>query len=210
MGLDIKICGLTNVDDAALACELGADFLGFVIYSRSPRAVTAATVTSIVKALPPETRCVGVFVNEPLDTVRRVVEDAGLYAAQIHGDESGAAFADVDFRLWRAVRMTGDRVSPEPSEWANAQRLVVDAAPPGVYGGAGETADWPAAAVLARQQPVMLAGGLVPENVAEAVATVAPAGVDVSSGVEAEPGRKDPARLKAFIENARGALSGPT
>jgi phosphoribosylanthranilate isomerase len=205
MALDIKICGLTNVEDAQFAAEQGADYLGFVFHAGSPRYVTPAAVRGIVAVLPSATRCVGVFVNAPRVAVERVAADCRLHAVQLHGAEGGGEFRDLPVPVWRAVCCRQDTWTPDPRHWT-AERYVVDAAA-GVYGGSGEKADWNQAALLGRRYPIMLAGGLTAANVAEAIARVRPVGVDVSSGVEASPGRKDPRKVAAFIAAAQGAVS---
>jgi phosphoribosylanthranilate isomerase len=129
-----------------------------------------------------------------------------LYAVQIHGDETAGEFRGAGLTVWRAVRLGGGTYRPDPASWP-AERYVVDAAVPGQYGGTGRPADWQAASALARRFPVMLAGGLTPRNVADAVRAVRPVGVDVASGVEIEPGRKDRRKVAAFIGAARQATS---
>jgi phosphoribosylanthranilate isomerase len=202
--LEIKICGLTHADDALDALEAGADFLGFVLYAKSRRHLTPSALERLRRRLPREARCVGVFVNATPAAVAKVMRECGLYAAQVCGEESAADFAKFRLRLWRVVRSTKGRWAPNPGEW-KAERFVVDAPGP-QYGGTGECADWNRAGVLARARPVMLAGGLTPLNVAEAVRVVRPAGVDVASGVEAVPGRKDPVKVRLFIQAARAAF----
>ncbi len=200
----IKICGLTTFDDALAALEAGADYLGFVTYSKSPRGIDATVLRAICEKLPVGTRTVGVFVNASRAAVETVACDCGLTVVQLHGDELGEVFQGLYWPLWRAVRLSGGLCRPDPGNWP-AERYVVDAAPTGVYGGAGQTADWGAAADFARRYAMILAGGLTPENVSGAVCAVRPAGVDVASGVEAAPGRKDRMRVKLFIERARAA-----
>lgn len=203
--MDIKICGLTNLADARAALEAGADFLGFVLYARSPRGISGPALREIAEGLPGRARMVGVFVNEQPDIVARIASDCGLCAVQLHGDERPDEFAGLNMPVWRSVRIRPDgAANPAPEQWP-AARYVVDADAPGLYGGTGGTADWNAAAELARTVPVMLAGGLTPENVAQAIAEVRPKGVDVAGGVESEPGKKDHRKLKAFIAAARKA-----
>lgn len=203
LDIEVKICGITTVEDAELALEAGADYLGFVLYEKSRRYVTKARLREIVGALPRRVRAIGVFVNMGPDEVRRIVADCGLYAAQIHGTEPEDAFRGLDARLWRAVRYEAHAWEPAPSVW-NVERFVADAVAP-EYGGSGRKADWDAARELARERRMMLAGGLTAENVADAIRFVRPLGVDVASGVEAAPGRKDAAKVRAFIQKAREA-----
>ena len=206
--MDIKICGLTNLDDARAALDAGADFLGFVLYHRSPRCISAAALRRIADNLSGDRRMVGVFVNELPERVAQIASDCGLYAAQLHGDELHREFAGLSLPVWRAVRVRHDGApEPEPNQWP-AARYVLDAFMPGVYGGTGMTADWSFAAALAKRFPVMLAGGLTPENVGEALRTVQPVGIDVAGGVESEPGRKDRLKLKAFVSAVRKEARG--
>jgi phosphoribosylanthranilate isomerase len=202
---EVKICGLTRVEDALQALESGADYLGFVLYPPSPRSISPSALKRLRLRLPESARCVGVFVNMAPVEVAGIVRECGLFAAQLSGDEAARDFSRPDFRIWRTVRRIGGRWSPDPGDWC-VERFLVDSAGP-QYGGAGRVSDWSRAGVLARACPVLLAGGLTPENVAEAVQTVRPVGVDVASGVESEPGRKDWARLQRFIRSARSAYS---
>jgi phosphoribosylanthranilate isomerase len=203
MAVEVKICGLTNVEDARAALEAGADYLGFVLYPKSPRGITAQKLHEIVIGIGGPCRAVAVCVNMPRAAVERVALDVGLHAVQIHGDEPPEAFADFPVPVWRAVRVGRAGAQPDPAAWP-AARYVADADVPGLYGGTGSTADWARAAALAAAYPVMLAGGLTPENVAEAIRAVRPLGVDVSGGVEAGPGRKDRDALRAFVRRAAG------
>ncbi len=203
--IDIKICGLTNLDDARAALEAGADFLGFVLYPKSPRGITATQLARLADALPREARLIGVFVNEARKTIERIAGACRLHAVQIHGDEPSEAFAGLAWPVWRAVRWQEAVWQPAPGAW-NAERYVADAPSPH-YGGTGEQGDWGAAAALAREQRVMLAGGLTPDNVAEAIRAVRPLGVDVSSGVEQAPGRKDVRKVEEFVRRAREAAA---
>ena len=200
--MDVKICGLTNLDDALVARDAGADFLGFVLYQKSPRAVTPDKLAEIVGVLGAGVRAVGVFVNETPDDVARIVKQCGLYGAQIHGDELPDGFGDLPFPVWRALWFEDGLVLPEPEIW-QAERYVVDAAVPGQYGGSGVRADWDAAAELSKRFDVMLAGGLNVDNVGAAISAVGPIGVDVSSGVEREPGHKDHDMVRDFIKAAK-------
>lgn len=204
MKIEIKICGLTSLGDARVALEAGADYLGFVLYERSPRAVPVDALASIVRGLGQGVRAVGVFVNASPAFVRETALRCGLSAVQIHGDESPEAFASMPVPVWRSLSVSAEGCKPEPAAWP-AARYLADAAAPGAYGGTGTLADWDQAAVLAKRVPLMLAGGLTVANVAAAIRQVRPLGVDVSSGVEAEPGRKSHEAVRAFVAAARQA-----
>jgi phosphoribosylanthranilate isomerase len=200
--VDIKVCGLTTVEDARIAMDCGADFLGFVLHPASPRFVTAAALSRILDKLPGSPRGIAVFVDEKRKRVEKIASDLGLYAVQLHGDEDAREYADMSVPVWRAVRMYRGAIQPEPASWL-ATRYVVDAAVSGRYGGTGVRVDWCLAARFAVKFPVMLAGGLTPANVLRAIQVVKPLGVDVASGVEVSPGRKDPARVERFIRAVR-------
>ncbi len=203
--MDIKICGLTNLPDAEAALEAGADFLGFVLYPRSPRAVSAHVLRSISEKLAGRARMIGVFVNEQPDIVAGIASDCALWGVQLHGDERHEDFAALNMPVWRAIRIRPDgAANPNPAQWP-AERYVVDADAPSLYGGTGTTSDWKAAGSLSKTLPVMLAGGLTPENVGQAIKEVRPKGVDVAGGVESAPGKKDRHKLAAFVSAARKA-----
>lgn len=202
--VEVKICGLTNRDDAVAALDLGADYLGFILYSGSPRGITAADLMRVLERVQGARKAIGVFVNELRANVEKIAGECGLYAVQLHGDEEPGEFADMPVPIWRAVRLRDGVYKPVPEAW-QAARYVIDAAVPGLYGGTGVSADWDVASEFAGRHPVMLAGGLTPGNVADAVRIVKPLGVDVAGGVEAEPGKKDHVKLKQFIEAARQA-----
>ncbi len=201
---EIKICGLTNAEDAQFAMDAGADYLGFVLYARSPRGIDAPALRGILDRLTRPPRAIAVFVNESRQVVETVAAECALHAVQIHGDETPDAFEGLSVPVWRALHVGADTCRPDPARWP-ASRYVVDAPAGKKYGGTGNVADWPAARSVALAHPVMLAGGLTVENVADAICTVQPTGVDVSSGVEAEPGIKDPRQIEAFIRTARAA-----
>lgn len=204
--IEIKICGMTSVDDVNAAIEMGADYVGFVMYPRSPRRISAMMVARILdRTRNAQGRAVGVFINEPRKHVEQVARDLKLRAVQLHGDEDTEEFRDMPVPVWRSVSAIDEELLPDPGEW-DVERYVFDAPGLGRYGGTGRKADWKKAAAFARRNPVMLAGGLRPENVADAISVVAPAGIDVSSGVELKPGVKDHRKMKAFIDNARRSL----
>ncbi len=199
---EIKICGLTNLPDARMALDAGADYLGFVLYERSPRHIALGALRRLLERLPSGARAIAVFVNARRDLVESLARDCRLHAVQLHGDECPEDWSGLPVPVWRAVRLPHGRPVPAPDRWP-AARYVLDAAAPGRYGGTGRTADWALAAKLATRTPLMLAGGLTPENVAEAIRIVAPLGVDTASGVEKTPGKKDFRKVAAFIEAAK-------
>ena len=202
----IKICGITNEEDARVAVEAGADALGFILYRNSPRFVEAAMVKRIIDGLPPFVAAVGVFVNEDAAAVRRIMDECGLTLAQLHGDESAAYCEGLGRPSMKALRLKDRGTFLALAEFqgrANVRAFVLDAFSDQAYGGTGQTVDWTLAAEAARASRVLLAGGLTPDNVAEAIRQVRPYGVDVSSGVEIRPGQKDHAKVRAFVQAAR-------
>ncbi len=201
--LAIKICGLTNLDDARWALEAGADYLGFVLYPKSPRAITVNDLIRISDDLPETTKKVGVFVNETPILVKQVARVCGLTAIQLHGDEAPLDFTGTEVPIWKAIRFQDRKWTPAPAAWA-PERFVMDAASP-AFGGTGTKVDWDAARQFAAGHRAMLAGGLDPETVGAAIRLVRPLGVDVASGVELAPGRKDHKKVVAFIRAAREA-----
>jgi phosphoribosylanthranilate isomerase len=206
----VKICGLTTLEDALLAIEAGADLLGFNFHPASPRHIFPTDCARLVTALAsfrPAVQLVGVFVNTPSEQIRRILASCNLDLAQLSGDEPAEDLARLGVQAFKAFRPA----SPDELEHLlqsyplrkQPPACLLDAYRPGQYGGTGQVADWSLAAGLARRAPLLLAGGLRPENVAQAVTQVHPWGVDVASGVESSPGRKDPERLRAFIQAAR-------
>jgi len=198
----VKICGNTNLDDTMAAVQAGADAVGFVFYKKSPRAVEPKAAAEIISRLPPFVVPVGVFVNEELGTVRRILEDCNIPLAQLHGDESPQYCAELGRSVIKAIRVR-DRGDLERMALYQVAGFVLDAFVEGVPGGTGVTIDWDLASEAQVMGPIILAGGLTPDNVLEAVRQARPYGVDVSSGVEASPGRKDHAKIRAFIANAK-------
>lgn len=201
----VKICGITREQDAIAAVDCGADALGFVFYGPSPRCVGIEQAAAIVRRLPPFVTTVALFVNAEPGLIARVIDEVGVDLLQFHGQESPEECARHGRPWMRAVAMAPD-TDPAAllARFGAGRGLLLDAYRPGVPGGTGETFDWdriPAA--LAPR--IVLAGGLAPENVGEAVRRVRPYAVDVSGGVEAEKGVKDPARIRAFIEEVRRA-----
>jgi phosphoribosylanthranilate isomerase len=201
----VKICGITNLPDGLAAAEAGADALGFMFWDGSPRRVSPETAAGIIRALPPFVIKVGVFVNAPADLVHRAIGDCGLSLLQFHGDETPDYCLQFGLMSMKAFRVR-DAESLRALPAYRTDAWLLDAFSPDKLGGTGERFDWDLA-VQARElgRPIFLAGGLTPENVGEAVRKVRPYAVDVSSGVEAAPGKKDPAKVKAFIEAVRNA-----
>ncbi len=201
----IKICGITNVTDAQLAAELGADALGFIFFPQSPRSVTPEKARHIIAQLPPLVLTVGVFVNEEAAAVREIASRVGLDWLQLHGEESPDYCRSLNRRVVKAFRLKEGEGLPNFSPYQGAaQAFLLDAYRPGVPGGTGATFDWHLARQAAKCGPTILAGGLTPDNVAQAVETARPQAVDVASGVEAAPGKKDPEKLRAFFARVRG------
>jgi len=197
-----KICGITREADAALAVSLGAAALGFVLWPGSPRHVPLDRVRLIVETLPPFVTPVGVFVDPGADDIARAAR-AGIRLAQVHG----AAPATSSLPVLRAVHV-GDNADGLDAEVGPLEAVLLDAYDPVRHGGTGRTVDFRRAAAVASRRRVVLAGGLTPANVADAITSVRPYAVDVASGVEAEPGVKDPIKLRAFA-NAVRAADGP-
>jgi len=219
--MKIKICGITTLDDALAAIDTGADLLGLTFYPRSPRYIEPAACAALVNRLRgrgERATLVGVFVNIAADAVAACLDACNLDYAQLHGDEPPEELAALGPCAFKAIRPANTEeakrqalryLPPAPDGYdtlvADPQRpaFLLDAAAPGQFGGSGQQADWHMARVLARRWPILLAGGLRPDNVAAAVETVHPWGVDVASGVESSPGRKDIAKMRAFVEAAR-------
>jgi phosphoribosylanthranilate isomerase len=201
----VKVCGITRLTDALHAVQHGATALGFVFWPASPRFVPPERARDIVAELPSAVMTVGVFVNESIDGIRSAVAAAGVTAVQLHGDEP-PAYADA--LAWPVLRsVTLDDAAEAAAAWAAGTTLLLDTADPLRRGGTGRTVDWARAAAVARSAPrVVLAGGLRPANVAEAIEVVRPFGVDVSSGVEESPGVKDFEKVAQFLANARTAF----
>lgn len=204
----VKICGITTVEDGLMAAEAGADAVGFVFYPMSPRRMTAERAAVVARELPALVLRIGVFVNAPRDEMARVADAVGLDLLQLHGEEEPGVFDHLPRRALKAVRVGKGFTGQEALEYeGRAAGLLVDTRAPGetmMPGGTGQTFDWTLVdTVRAGTRFLMLAGGLGPENVAEAIRVVRPDAVDVSSGVEGLPGRKDRGLLTAFIDAVR-------
>lgn len=227
--IQVKICGITNIADARAAVEAGADLLGFILYAKSPRYIESTEIAKIIRevkswssetvANAPATvpkihvpKFVGVFVHEPVERIQTILAETDIDYAQLHSNEEPTALQALTGRAFKAVRpATPEQALAEAAQFAPlgplpGPALLIDAHDPNAYGGTGKTTDWNVAAAIARQHPgLLLAGGLTPENVATAIRTVQPWGVDVSSGVEAAPGKKDHAKVHAFVAAAKAA-----
>lgn len=217
----VKICGITSVDDARVALSAGADYLGFILYPKSPRYIAPeriqelrleigdwASQSPIPNPQPPH--FVGVFVNETVERIADILTFTGLDYAQLHSDEPADFLQQLAGKAFKAIRPAdAESAWDAASRFAplgldNGPQLLIDAYDPAEYGGTGKKTDWPVAAGLARRFPrLMLAGGLTPDNVAQAIRTVRPWAVDVGSGVEASPGRKDHDAVRAFVRAAK-------
>jgi len=202
----VKMCGITRREDAMAALAAGADALGFVFWPASPRYVNPREAAAIVRDLPHGSRVIGVFVDQPAGEIRDVVAECGLTGVQLHGDESASSMGAVGRPVIKAASLaTAERVF---GEWPESVPVLLDAHDPDRRGGTGQRIDWTRAAPLARRRQVVLAGGLTPENVAEAIAAVRPFGVDVSSGVEDAPGIKSAEKMRRFVQQVREASDG--
>jgi phosphoribosylanthranilate isomerase len=212
----IKICGITNLEDALTAVDAGANALGFVFYEKSPRNISPAQAREIIGKMSRSVEKVGLFVNQDEDTICAVAEQVGLTAVQMHGDNEDPHVADLvaergKVKVFAAIAMNG----PNPAGWAMTWRphvisaFLLDSGGPSLNGGTGKTFDWRASTgaikVIKRLGKLVLAGGLTPENVGEGIRAMHPWGVDVSSGVEMKPGKKDPGKIRAFINAVREA-----
>jgi phosphoribosylanthranilate isomerase len=195
----VKICGITRADDADAAVALGAQAIGFVFWPDSPRRVDPALAGKIAARLPASVMKVGVFVNQSAQHVNDVAKTAGLSAVQLHGDETPSDAAEIALPVIKALTLDAATLDVWPAD----TMVLLDAHDPVRRGGTGRTIDWTAAARVASSRRTILAGGLTPENVADAVARVRPFGIDVSSGVEASPGVKDHERMRALFEAMR-------
>lgn len=203
MSVKVKICGITSVADGVATAEAGADMIGLMFYERSPRNISTATAAEISRALSPFLVKVGVFVNPTEDAVMRAIGECGVTLLQFHGEETPEFCAQFGVMSMKAFRVrNADSLLTLPNYATDA--YLLDAYSPDAHGGTGAKFNWDLA-ITAKQhgKPIFLAGGLTPENIGEAVRQVQPFGVDVSSGVESAPGKKDPAKVQAFIKAVR-------
>jgi phosphoribosylanthranilate isomerase len=211
----VKICGMTNLEDALVAVDAGADAVGFVFYEKSPRCVTVERAREICEKLPVSIERIGVFVNEQEDLIRSFIDQAGITGVQMHGDNEDPRIADLIVARWPQMKVLAavSMNRPNPQGWAmmwnpaSVGAFLVDSGNSSKQGGTGNTFDWNSAGPvlddIKRLGKVVAAGGLTPENVEEAAEVLKPWGVDVVSGVEASPGKKDPEKVRAFVRAVR-------
>jgi phosphoribosylanthranilate isomerase len=199
----VKICGITRVDDAHQAIGCGANALGFVFWPRSPRFIDPFRARAIVKTLPPFVTVVGVFVDQSPAEINGIAALVPLHAVQLHGSEAPPTANAIRVTVLKAL--SGPDADASADHWETRVTLLVDAHDPERRGGTGRKADWSTAARIAARRPIILAGGLTPDNVAAAIGAVQPFGIDLSSGVESAPGIKDPVRLRALFDVVRAS-----
>jgi phosphoribosylanthranilate isomerase len=200
----VKICGITREADAAAAVECGASAIGFIFWPESRRYIQPSKARAIVRSLPAFVTPVGVFVNEPIDGIRAIAGKTGISAVQLHGDEPPAYADALPLPVIRAV--SASEIDEACAAWSEETTLLVDNVDPVRRGGTGVAVDWSDVAAVTPRRRVVLAGGLSPQNVSEAIRVARPYGVDVSSGVEASPGVKDFDKVARFVANARRAF----
>ncbi|MBI5598803.1 MAG: phosphoribosylanthranilate isomerase [Deltaproteobacteria bacterium] len=202
MGVKVKICGITNADDAMAASSAGADAVGFVFWGKSPRFIEVDEAARIIEKLPPFITPVGVFVDEAPDKIMDAVRRAGLGCVQLHGAETPQYCGTIGAKVIKAIRVRSAR-DIEGLESYGVSAFLLDAYAEGAPGGTGRNFDWDIAVRAKEYGRVILSGGLNPENVALAIRHVRPYGVDVSSGVETAPGKKDPEKIFDFMKKVR-------
>jgi len=200
---EIKICGITSLEDASVAAEAGADAVGFIFYPGSPRFVTPRKARGIIGRLGPGVVKVGVFVNQDPSEVKGITSYCGLDMIQLHGDESPEYCSVFPSELLIKALSGCDEEDPEPWVRYAVRAFLLDARDPSLYGGTGKRADWALAARLGRSRPLILSGGLNCANIREAMEIVSPAAVDINSGVEVAPGKKDHAKVREIIRLVR-------
>lgn len=198
--MNVKVCGIRRLDDALLAVDSGAWALGFIFHRESPRYINPEDAARIIERLPGEVLTVGVFVDYPIDELNDVVRQAGLGAAQLHGAESPEYAREVEASTIIKAYRVGEAFDVDVLEPYQDCTILLDTYRPGQAGGTGETFDWEIARRVGEKAPVILAGGLGPDNVREAIRVARPQAVDVSSGVELAPGVKDPAAIRRLFE----------
>lgn len=206
----VKICGITNWTDARRAADAGADFLGFNFYRKSPRYVSPSRARKIVRRLPKKVAAVGVFVNEREESILRIARKVGLDYLQLHGEETAESVSRLArvFPVIKAARVQNGFRPAQLKRFRRIRAVLLDGFKPGRYGGTGKTFDWKVARSASLRRRIFLAGGLAPENIAQAIRIARPYGVDVCSGVELRPGKKDRAKLDALMLAIQSAQRG--
>lgn len=200
--IKVKICGITNLDDAIAACEFGADALGFIFYKESPRYIDPSRAGEIIKKLPPLVKSAGVFVNLDEPSIRRIIEVTGIGILQLHGEEPPEFCALFSRPVVKAIRIKGSDSLPQLLTY-NVSAFLLDSYSKTAHGGTGKGFDLDIAIEAKRYGRIILSGGLTPDNIVDAVERVRPYAVDVSSGVEASKGKKDHEKMRLFIERAK-------
>jgi len=198
----VKVCGMTNLKDTLVAVEEGADAVGFIFYKKSPRSVTMKLVREIVLELPPFVDTVGVFVDETAEQINKIADYCNLDMVQLHGDESPTFCKRMRRRVIKAFRVK-DMQSVKKLSNYQVSGFILDTFSESLHGGTGKVFDWNLALPAKKFGPVIMAGGLTPNNVRQAIQRVRPYGVDVCSGVESEPGIKDHKKIRVFLKNAK-------
>jgi phosphoribosylanthranilate isomerase len=201
----VKICGITNLDDARVAVDAGADMIGLIFHPPSPRYVTPEQAQAIVASLPASLTAIGVFVNVDTEMITRIARDSGVQMVQLHGEERPDFCHQLPWPVVKTFRFTA-QAQPEMMRQYVVAAYLIEGFHADLYGGGGAVADWPRVATLHQYGRIILAGGLTPENVGVAIRTVRPYAVDVCSGVEARPGKKDWHKVQAFVARAKEAL----
>jgi phosphoribosylanthranilate isomerase len=196
--MKVKICGITNFEDALVSAYLGADALGFIFVKESPRAVTPSTARDIIKKLPSSIVSVGVFVDAPEEEILSIIEQTGISCVQLHGNESAADYSKTNIPVIKAFRVD-EHFNAEKLEEFPTSAYLLDTYVKGTRGGTGKTFDWDIAVKAKAFGQIILAGGLSTENIGEAIKKVQPYGVDISSGVESLPGKKDKRKLQGLF-----------
>ena len=198
----VKICGMTNLNDVKVAVDGGVDAVGFIFYKKSPRSVTMQTVREIVLELPPFVDSVGVFVDETAEQINKIADRCNLDRVQLHGDESPAFCKKIRRRVIKAIRVKDIQSLKKLSDYP-VSSFLLDTFSEDQYGGTGKVFDWNLAFPAKKYGPIILAGGLTPNNVRQAIQRIQPYGVDVCSGVESQPGIKDHQKMQAFLKNVK-------
>jgi phosphoribosylanthranilate isomerase len=200
--IKVKVCGMTNLKDTLVAVEEGADAVGFIFYKKSPRSVTMKLVREIVLELPPFVDTVGVFVDETAEQINKITDYCNLDMVQLHGDESPTFCKRMRRRVIKAFRVK-DMQSVKKLSNFQVSGFILDTFSESLHGGTGKVFDWNLVLPAKKFGPIIMAGGLTPSNVRQAIQRVRPYGVDVCSGVESEPGIKDHKKIRFFLKNAK-------